>query len=270
MAARFLKRFEMMHPDPKFRPLALLLFGLALATAGRAQEMTPAELSPGAKIPAVSTTATNIPAGALPQVNGGGAPPPADPGALLLHEAFQLADQKQLEAALAKVNASIQATPKNPKAYALRAAIEVEKKLWDPATKDFQTAIQLDETNPQLKFDLVEVLFMQKKFDAARPGYVALEPDLFMGDLASYKVFLCDLFGGHEDAAARELDAFNRVGENASYYFANAAWLLYHKKREDARAWLTSAANIYSPHKIQLYATSLNDLGYLPLPPPAH
>ncbi len=258
----------MTHPDPKFRPLALLLFGLALATAGRAQQMTPAELSPGAKSPAPNTTATNAPAAALPVANGSDAPPPADPGTLLLHEAFQLADQKQLDAALAKVNASLQAAPKNPKAYALRAAIEVEKKLWDPATKDFQAAIQLDETNPQLKFDLVEVLFMQKKYDAARPGYTALEPDVFMGDLASYKVFLCDLFGGYEDAAARELDAFNRTGENASYYFANAAWLLYHHKKEEARDWLTSASNIYSPHKIELYATSLNDLGYLPLPPP--
>jgi hypothetical protein len=46
------------------------------------------------------------------------------------------------------------------------------------------------------------------------PAFVALEKDPDMGDFASYKVFLCDLFGGHEDAASKELDAFNEAGKS--------------------------------------------------------
>ena len=119
-----------------------------------------------------------------------------------------------------------------------------------------------------MKFNLAEIEFRQKEYDAARPGFATLTQDSTMGDLAAYKVFLCDLFGGHEHVAASELDAFNQVGSNASYYFTNIAWSFYHQKTEDARSWVMSARRIYPPNKFSLYAASLRDLGYLPLPPP--
>jgi Tfp pilus assembly protein PilF len=191
-----------------------------------------------------------------------------EPVPVLLHQAFQLLEQKQLDAALGKVNAALQAAPLSSAAFGLRGAIYAEKKLWDQAEKDYQTALQLDGKNVQIKFNLAEIEFMQKKYDDARPGFIALKQDPHMGDLAAYKVFLCDLFGAHDEAAAKELDAFNQVGSNASYYFANAAWSLYHHKTEDARAWLMSAAKIYEPPKFRLYAASLIALGYMPLPPP--
>ncbi len=87
-----------------------------------------------------------------------------------------------------------------------------------------------------------------------------------MGDLAAYKVFLCDLLGGHEAVARKELDAFNDIAAKPSYFFSNAAWSLVHRNVEDARSWLNSAANVYPSAKIAYYATCLRDLGYLPLP----
>ena len=54
-----------------------------------------------------------------------------------------------------------------------------------------------------------QIKFMQKKYDEARPGFTALTQDPNIGDLAAYKVFLCDLLAGHEDAASRELNVFN-------------------------------------------------------------
>jgi len=185
-----------------------------------------------------------------------------------MREAFALLQQKRFDEALDKLHAAIQSDPQNAGAYGLRGSIYVEKKLWDQAEMDYQTALQLDGKNVQTKFNLAEIDFMQKKYDDARPGFVTLEQDPNMGDLASYKIFLCDLFGGHEDVAKKELDAFNQVGTNAPYYFGNAAWLLYHQKTEEARGWLTSAGNIYAPYKFKLYAASLIDLGYMPLPPP--
>jgi Tfp pilus assembly protein PilF len=194
--------------------------------------------------------------------------PQAVPG-LLLEEAFDLLNQHQPDAALDKANAALQASPSNSAAYGLRGSIYAEKKLWNQAEKDYETALKLDAKNVQVKFNLAEIEFMQKKYDDARPGFAALGQDADMGDLATYKIFLCDLFGGHEGVAAKELDAFNQVGSNASYYFGNAAWSLYHQKTEDARGWLMSAAKIYAPNKFRLYASSLLNLGYMPLPPPA-
>jgi hypothetical protein len=66
--------------------------------------------------------------------------------------------------------------------------------------------------------------------------------------------------------AKKELDAINTKGDDASYYFGNAAWDLYHKNTEDARQWLVSASHIYDTKKFSTYGESLNYLGYLPLP----
>ena len=215
-----------------------------------------------------SQLSSNAPAGYSPPANPRPGQPQTASYALQIRQAFQLLTQKQFDAALAKVNAALQSAPQNPAAYELRGNIYAEEKLWEQAGKDYQTVLQLDGKNTQVKFNLAELQFMQKNYDNARPGFLALKQDPNMGDLASYKVFLCDLFGGHDHAAAAELDAFNQAGSNASYYFANAAWSLVHHKTEDARGWLTSAAKIYEPSKFGLYAFPLSQLGYLPLPPP--
>ena len=180
----------------------------------------------------------------------------------LLKEAFQLMGEGNLGAALAKVNAALQAEPKNSAPYALRGNIYAAQKQWLDAQTDYQTALQIGGKNASIEFNLAELNFMQKRFDAARAGFIALEADSDLGDLSTYKVFLCDLFGGHIDTAAKELDALNQVGSHASYYFANAAWSLYHQKTEDARGWLTSAAHIYPPEKFKVYSASLIELGY--------
>lgn len=179
----------------------------------------------------------------------------------LFAKAAYFMEQKRYEDALQQVNDAVQADPQNPAAYSLRGDINAAMRRWDWAESDYQTALLLDGTNDKLKFNLAEVEFVQQKYDAARAHFASLEQDSFLGDLAQYHVFLCDLLGGHQATAAKELDVFNEVGSNASYYFANAAWSLYHQKKDDAQDWLASASRIYSPTKYKLYADSLIRLG---------
>jgi len=180
-----------------------------------------------------------------------------------------------IDGALNDLSQAIKANPSSTGAYVLRASLYCQKKQWPQAEADFKSAQQLAPGNAVLKFNLVEVKFMQKQYDVARPGFLALEkdPDVLKGDsemvdFAAYKVFLCDLFGGHEDQAKKELDVFNDTMGNPSYYFANAAWSLVHKNLDDARSWLGSASRIYPLEKNRYYAQSLRDLGYLPIPEP--
>ncbi len=162
----------------------------------------------------------------------------------------------------------ILAAPQDADGYELRATIYLEEKLWDQAAKDYQMAIQFDGKNAQLKFNLAEIQFIQKKYAVARPGFAALEQDRDMGDIAAYKVFLCDLFGGQADAATRELDAFNQVGSNASYYLRTRASCLYNHKRKRPGAGSRRRSIFMRPPSAGFYAISLVNLGYLPLPPP--
>jgi tetratricopeptide (TPR) repeat protein len=186
-----------------------------------------------------------------------------------LRAVYTLDAQKKYDEAMTKVNSILQADPKNSSAYILRGDIYSKQKLYDQAAKDYETVLQIVGPSSVAKFNLSELKFIQKQYDDARPGFLAMEGDADLGDLATYKVFLCDLFAPHDDAAQKEFDDFNKVGGNASYYFANVAWNVYHKKPDDARTWLDSAMRIYPSQKVSLYSSSLQELGYLPLPPPA-
>lgn len=171
------------------------------------------------------------------------------------------------DADLEKLNAQLKTDPNDPKAYGEIGNIYAARQSWAEAQSNYEKALALDPTNTPIKYNLAQMQFVQKKYDDARPGFAAIEKDMQLGDLALFKTFLCDLYGGHEDVAAKELDAFNQVGENASYYFANVAWSLYHKKPDDAQDWLNSANRIYSPQKFALYTADLLKLGYLPISP---
>jgi predicted Zn-dependent protease len=200
-------------------------------------------------------------------VSGNSPAQPADSVAEMLRAAYQDFAKGDLDAALDKVNGVIKLNSQNKQAFLLRASIYAQQKQWDKADYDYEVALVNDPNDAIAKFDLAELKFMQKKYDDARPGFAKVQGDKELGDFAAYKVFLCDLFGAHEDVAARELEAFNHVGGNPSYYFGNAAWDLAHNKTEDGADWLKSAARIYanSPQKFSNYTRSLTSLAYLPI-----
>ena len=226
-----------------------------MSTPGRAQQLG-ATNAPAAT-PGASTNAANSKLTS-----------PRDAAEKMIANAIEKMSANDVDGALNSLSQALKLNPNSTGAYVLRASIYCQKKQWPQAEADFQAAARIAPTNTVLKFNLVEVHFMQKQYDQARPGFVALERDPDMGDFALYKVFLCDLFGGHMDVAKKELDVFNDTMGNPSYYFANAAWSLAHNHVEDARSWLLSASRIYPPRKNMYYSQSLRDLGYLPLPQP--
>jgi Tfp pilus assembly protein PilF len=200
---------------------------------------------------------------------------PADAAKQLITSAVQRMNANDIDGALNDLTQAIKTNPNSTGAYVLRASLYCQKKQWALAEADFQAASKIAPGNVVLKFNLIEVKFMQKEYNEARTGFESLQKDPAtlqgdpeMVDFAAYKVFLCDLFGGHEDQAKKELDVFNEAMGNPSYYFSNAAWDLVHKNLDDARGWLLSASRIYPPEKNQYYAQSLRDLGYLPIPAP--
>jgi len=180
----------------------------------------------------------------------------------LLKQAIGRLELNQTDEAMSKVNAALEADPKNWAVYYVRGNIYAVNHEWDKAEKDYQTALQMNGHDSSIQYNLADIEFLQKKYDLARPGFAALEHDDEIGDLCTYKVFLCDLYGAHLDTAGQDLDALNQIGSNASYYFANAAWSLYHQKLNEAQGWLSSAAKIYSPSKFKRYTASLSVLGY--------
>jgi tetratricopeptide (TPR) repeat protein len=202
-----------------FSLLCLVIFGVILHHAFKAQAQQKSSDAVSQALPDLIQTTNLIKEDAFPVQL-----PVADTRPEGLIESYRLlADGKQA-AALDKITALIQTNPEEKRAYLLRGSIYCDKKLWDQATQDYKKAQELDGKDPIMQFNLVEIDFKQKKYDAARTGFVALQKDAKLGDLASYKIFLCDLLGGHEDQAFRELDAFNYTGSNPSYYYIESAF----------------------------------------------
>jgi Flp pilus assembly protein TadD len=213
------------------------------------------------QVPPATAPATNAAAAKAPDVK-------VDPASQAIGEAMAAMDKNDLDGAIAKLTDAINANPKLSGPYVFRGSVYYQKKDWAHAEADFKSALALDPKNPVIQLNVVEMKFAQKKYDEAKAGYLTLEGDARLGDLASYKAFLCDLLMGRDAQAKKERDAFDQVKEAPSYYFSNAAWSLYHKNNDDARSWLVSAANIFPSAKITYYALPLKDLGWLPIPPP--
>jgi tetratricopeptide (TPR) repeat protein len=214
---------------------------------------------------------TNAPAAALAAPAKAANPTltsPTEAAKQMIASAIKKMNANDVDGSLNDLTQAIKLDPNSTGAYVLRASIYSQKHQWKQAEDDFNAAARIAPTNVVVKVQLIELKYMQKQYDAARPGYLALVKDPDVGDFAAYKVFLCDLFGGHEDAAKKELAVFNDAMGNPSYYFANAAWDLYHKNVEDARSWLVSASRIYAVGKFTMYGQPLRDLGYLPIPEP--
>jgi|SRR5579871_4222556 len=193
---------------------------------------------------------------------------PADPAGPQLKQAYELITKsKDYDGALTIVDEAVKNNPKSFAALTLRGMIYSQKKQWSSAESDFNSALVLDPKNIVVKFNLGEIKFLQKDYATARTRFEALAADPTMGDFASYKVFLCDLYGGNEAQAKKTLDGWDEE-TGPSFFWGNAALALFHKDTESARSWINSATTIFPPAKNQYYAQSLIDLGYLPLPPP--
>jgi hypothetical protein len=198
--------------------------------------------------------------------NSSAAGPTADVVAGMLQEGYQLLDNGELDNALRQVDAALQLDAHNASAYELRGAIYIQKKLWDRAEADYTTALAISPTTTAFKYKLAEIKFLQKAYDDARPRYAAIVNDENLGDLATFKVFICDLYGGHDVLAGKELAALNKVGTNPSYYYANALWSFTHHDPEGGKKWIASANDIYGSSKEELYLSSLKETNSLHAP----
>jgi Tfp pilus assembly protein PilF len=206
-------------------------------------------------------SATNAPAPAETAAS------PASPDRVQIQRAVRQMQAHKLDDALNTLNEAIELNPKNQVSYFLRASIFASRNHWPAAEKDLLVAESITPADVDIEMFLGDVYLMEKNYDAARTRFAALTKDSNRGDLATYKVFVCDVLGGHDDIAAKELDTFDHSPSKPSCYYAHATASLANKKTEEGRRWLDSAAVLYGPAVTAPYAQCLRGLGYLPLPP---
>jgi hypothetical protein len=162
-----------------------------------------------------------------------------------------VADGK-LDRARAEVIAALTLAPNNTAALDLRGSIYVEQKLWSLAERDYTRLNQISP-DPAYQYKLAQIKFLQKLYDDAQPMFAALKNDPRLGDLARYKVFICDLFGHHEAIAARDLALLDQTGQKPSYYFGRALWLGFHGQSSASGHYIAQATGKFSDSICALY-----------------
>jgi hypothetical protein len=200
--------------------------------------------------PALNALADDDTTNAAPAV---GAPPTA---ASLVEQATHDAEDGRLDQAIREASSALELDPKNLSALELRGSIYVEAKLWDHAERDYTTLNQISP-DPAYQYRLAQIKFLQKDFSNARPLFAALQNDSRLGDLAKYKVFMCDLLGTHEAFAGRDLATLDRTGQQPSFYYGQAAWALYHDQRAEANRLFAQAAGRFSTTICGLYLEAI-------------
>ena len=158
----------------------------------------------------------------------------------------------KLDAALSEIAGALALDPKNTTAIELRGSIYMEQKLWNLAERDYTTLNQLSP-DAAYQFKLAQIKFLQREYDDARPLYAALKDDPRLGDLANYKVFICDLFGAHESIAERDLATLDPTGAKPSYYYERAIWAAFHHDQATANRMDAQATGKFGAEACALY-----------------
>lgn len=180
-------------------------------------------------------------------------------------EAAVALQKKDYSTALTKLDELDKAFPNTINSVNLRGAVYTDQRDFAKAAEAFARAVELDKKAFAPRFNIGEVLFLQKKYTDARAKFEVLAAEDPKNDLVRYKIFLCYLASGDKTQAEKMLNQFDFAGDLPAYYFAHAAWEFAKTpaNTEEAQSWLKSAGNIYPQRDNLLFVDSLVELGYL-------
>ncbi len=190
-------------------------------------------------------------------------PPPPNPDA---EEWFQKASQafgeNEYEVALSHLARFDQLAPEHPAGQNLRGAILVRQRKLPEAEAVFRAMLEKRPDDKTAMFNLGEALFVQRRFAEARPLFEKFNEGQ-NNALATYKFLLCDLLGGREAEARRQINNLLASAYHPLYYFAHAAVKFHEDKGDEARKLLQSAFSIYPGGTNATFADSLIELGWI-------
>lgn len=155
----------------------------------------------------------------------------------------------------------------------LRGAVYTRMRDFNKARVQFVKAVELtkglDAEGFHPKFNLAELDFVTRNWDAARTAFQGLlkdpgKPGTGSDTLINFKIFICDLQQKKEADADVILSTFDQYdAESPAYYYAHAAKLFIQDKKDEANEWLESAKRIYPKEVNEVYNDSLVEMGWL-------
>ena len=175
--------------------------------------------------------------------------------------------------ALEKLNELEAATGDNHYIENLRGAVFTRMRNFDKARAHFSRALELakgfDSESFHPKFNMAELDFVSKKWDAAREAFRKLlndpgKPGSGSDSLINFKIMICDLQQKKETEADLVIQTFDQYdADSPAFYYAHAVKMFIKDDKEAANDWLESAKRIYPKEINEVYNDSLVEMGWL-------
>lgn len=181
----------------------------------------------------------------------------------LIGESALLMRDERFEEALKRLDKADAIQVDTPVALNLRGAIATETGKYATARDFFNKALGKQEDYFAPRFNLGEILFLEKRYPEAREHFRTMQQDLPDNELIQYKIFLTYLLEGSLDNAREELGNIKFPSDTPAYYFANAAWEFQRGDEKEARSWLQSSMRIFGREPNAFFMKSLADVGFI-------
>lgn len=180
----------------------------------------------------------------------------------LTQQAMTVFEEDKYDEALKLLIEADEKAPNEPFVLNFIGAVYSKKKDYAKADEYFKKALELQPDNFPARFNVGEIMFLQKKFTEAADYFEVMGTDYPKNELVRFKIFLCQLMLDKTDEAKRMLDKMKFPGETPAWYYSQAAWELKKKngwKANDHR----KAAELMFGKQTELYEESLKDSGLL-------
>ena len=186
-----------------------------------------------------------------------------------IRAAQQLYQQKRIFDAIQAIDALDKVYKGHPACLSLRAGCYVELRAFKKAYAIFEKLHALSPKSPNISFNLAELEFVMKNWEAAHQRFSDLLTILpasnkSLTHLSEFKLLLCKLKTNRVDEARAMANKYGEWDDTPYYYYANAAVLFHDGKDEEAKKVLRNALFIWRD-KAQLSAwqDTMIEVGYV-------
>lgn len=178
--------------------------------------------------------------------------------------------KRDFPAALKALDEADKIKPDLPESLNLRGAIYAEQHDFDRARDTFEKALKAQPTAFLPKFNLAEILLMQKKPAEARAAFQDFRVTGANRELVQFKIVLTYLMEHNDAGAQAALREMKFPGDTAAYYFANAAWEFSQGHADKGKDWVKNGIGIFGYDRCYPLYDSLADFGWVEkrTPPP--
>lgn len=171
--------------------------------------------------------------------------------------------QRDFSTALDKLDLADHIHPEVQDTWSMRGAIYAEQRAFEKAEDAFQHAAKLAPENFWPRYNLAQLLFMQKKYGEAEAAFERLGADPKHRELVQFKLIILDILQNQLDKAQVVLQSMKEPSDTAAYYFAHAGWDFAHKNQREGEYWVVTGMRIFGVERCYSYYDVLADLGWV-------